>query len=161
MDYELVQRSGFTVGGVQRRFTAPDKEDPGFQDIWMNRFTPRHAEIESFCSDKGFYGVWFGDVGRGPADYLAGMSVARREAFPADLVLREVPAATYAVFESTVRTIGETYDAVFGEWLPGAAHERDPNAAHFEYYPPGTSSQDSPVFIYLPVLGSLNDRAHR
>lgn len=152
MNCDFVRRAGFTVGGVQRRFTAPDEEDPGFQDIWISRFMPRHAEIEPFCSDKGFYGVWFGNVGRGPADYLAGMPVARREGFPANLVLREVPAAMYAVFECTVRTIGETYDAIFREWLPTAGQEEDPTAPHFEYYPPGTSSQDSPVFIYLPVL---------
>jgi predicted transcriptional regulator YdeE len=151
MRYELIELAGFTVGGVQRRFSAPNKEDPGFEDIWMNRFTPRWAEIESFCTDKGFYGVWFGDIGLGPADYLAGMSVERREEFPGDLVMRDVPASTYAVFECTVRTIGETYDAIFGEWLSDAAHERDRDAPHFEYYPPGTSSQDSPVLIHMPV----------
>lgn len=151
MRYELIQRATITVGGVQRRFSAPDKEDPGFEDIWMNRFTPRWAEIESFCSDKGFYGVWFGDLGSESTDYLAGMSVENLQGFPSDLVTRDVPAATYAVFECTVRTIGETYDAIFEEWPPGAAYERDLGAPHFEYYPPGTSSQDSPVFIHVPV----------
>ena len=95
--------------------------------------------------------MWFGDLGSGPADYLAGMSVESLEGFPSDLVTRDVPASTYAVFECTVRTIGETYDTIFGEWPPGAAHERDPEVPHFEYYPPGTSSQDSPVFIHVPL----------
>jgi len=153
MEYKLVERAAFAVGGVQRRFAAPDQEDPGFQDIWMNRFMRRHAEIEPLCSDKGFYGVWFGDVRAGPADYLAGMSVAQLERFPSDLTLREVPVATYAVFECSVRTIGETYDAIFAREASGVGHELDPSAAHFEYYPPGTSSQDSRVFIYVRVTG--------
>ena len=153
MDHKLAERTAFIVGGVQRRFSAPDEEDPGFQDIWMNRFMARHGEIEPFCSDKGFYGVWFGDVDAGPADYLAGMSVARREGFPSDLALREVPAGTYAVFECSVRTIGETYDAIFKEGASGAGYSLDRSAPHFEHYPPGTSSQDSPVFIYVRVTG--------
>lgn len=140
------------VAGVEREYADPEKSDPGFADIWMGAFMPRYGDIEAACEDKGFYGVWFRGAGGRPSRYLAGAAVIDRSAVPADLTIREVPGATYAVFECTVGTIGETYGSIFGNWLAEGGYEANPELPHFEYYPPETSSQHSPVFIHVPVV---------
>jgi len=153
LEPEFVERPAVVVAGVLRKYSDSDVEDAGFQDIWMRGFMPRYGEIEPLCEDKGFYGVWFGDIRVGAADYLAGAAVTEREAVPDDLAVREIPAARYAVFRCTVGTIGETYDAIFGAWMVEGGYDLDPELPHFEYYPPETASQESPVFIYVPVAG--------
>jgi len=152
MKPDFIDTRPIVVAGVEREYANPQDDDPGYEDIWMNGFMPRYAELQPLCEDRGFYGVWFGDARGGPARYLAGAAVTDGAAVPDDLAVREIPGARYAVFECTVGTIGETYDAIFGKWLSEGHHELDPGLPHFEYYPPETASQDSPVFIHVPVL---------
>jgi hypothetical protein len=62
--------------------------------------------------DKVYYGFFFyapERVGR-PARYFAGMWVTQILEMPADWVVREIPAARYAVFETTLAQIGNTTD---------------------------------------------------
>jgi predicted transcriptional regulator YdeE len=70
------------------------------------------------------------------------------------LTLREVPASRYAVFECTVKTISDTYDRIFGGWLPTAPYGR-PGAgspkADFERYPPNTDSGDTRVLLHIAL----------
>jgi predicted transcriptional regulator YdeE len=85
-------------------------------------------------------------------DYLAGMLVENVQETPEGLALRHVPEARWAVFECTVATIGQTYDAIFKEWLPTAPYEQTgPNPDAFERYPPHTDSGDTPVLIHIKV----------
>ena len=73
---------------------------------------------------------------------------------PEGLTLREVPMSRYAVFECTVKTISDTYDWIFGQWLKTAPYPR-PNAtspkADFERYPPATDSGDTPVLLHIAL----------
>jgi predicted transcriptional regulator YdeE len=63
------------------------------------------------------------------------------------------------VFECTVATIGQTYDAIFGEWLPTAPYEQTgPNPDAFERYPPNTDSGDTPVLIHIKVRDKARAR---
>jgi predicted transcriptional regulator YdeE len=72
-----------------------------------------HEKIVPYSIDKGSYGVYFGEHDR-ELDYLAGMAVGKVESVPEGLVLREVPAGTYAKFKGTVETIGELMDIYGG-----------------------------------------------
>jgi predicted transcriptional regulator YdeE len=148
MDVEIVTRDGFAVMGVQMRCTPETAE---FEEVWMRRFMPQHDRVAALATDKGYYGVWFGTEEKGMMDYLAGMAVEKGCRAPEGFAVRDVPGGRYAVAECTVGTIGETWEAVFGEWLPASACEYDGPRAGFEYYPPETAAQDSPVMIYLPV----------
>ena len=97
MEPQFVSRGAFSVMGVQERFT-PGSED--FEGIWMNRFMPVHDRISPHSLDKAYYGVCFG-VPEDPKamDYFAGVAVAEGADCPEGLVIREVPAARYAVFQ--------------------------------------------------------------
>jgi len=128
---------------------TPQKED--FQDIWMNRFMARLGGIQPLSTDGAYYGVEFRLPDLGAMDYLAGMAVGDVPAVPDGLVLRDLPAARDAVFRCTVATIRQTFDAIFGHWLPNSPYELDPAAPGVEFYPPDTASADSPVLLHLPI----------
>jgi predicted transcriptional regulator YdeE len=79
---------------------------------------------------------------------------------PEGLTLRDVPASRYAVFQCTVDTISETYDRVFGEWVPSAPYarpERGSPKADFERYPPVTDSGDTPVRVHIALEDQPED----
>lgn len=148
MEPEFQDRAAFRVMGILARVT-PENED--FHDIWMNRFMARHDEIHPLSTDGAYYGVEFASDEQGAMDYLAGMAVGEVGSVPEGLVVRDVPAARDAVFECTVATIGQTFDAIFGRWLPDSPYEHDPGKPGFERYPPDTATGDSPVLIHVPI----------
>lgn len=148
MEPRIVTKQAFTVMGVQERCN-PDTA--GFEDIWMKRFMSFHDKVSPLSTDKAYYGVWFATDEKGMMDYVAGMAVGEVESVPEGLVVRDVPAGGYAVFEGTLKTIGETYDYAFGEWLPTSGYHLDKKLPAFEHYPPDTKGQDDPVSIYVPV----------
>ena len=103
---------------------------------------PHHNRIQPLSTDKAYYGVWFETEEEGLMDHIAGMAVEETEGLPESFVAREVPAATYAVFECSVGTIGKTWDEIYRQWLPSSEYEADLECASFEYYPPDTSGND-------------------
>jgi predicted transcriptional regulator YdeE len=70
---------------------------------------------------------------------------------PDGLTLRTLPAAKYAVFTCTMKTLSATYPFVYQQWLPASAYELDMSASDFEYYLPNADSADSPVQIFIPI----------
>jgi predicted transcriptional regulator YdeE len=121
MEPKIVDRGAFTVMGVLAH-GAPDKMD--FNDVWANRFMPHNDQVVPFSTDKAYYGLWFAsDEKDGAPDYVAGMAVENVSSVPEGLVLRQVPAARYAMFECTMKTIGETYGYAYQRWLPASPYE--------------------------------------
>lgn len=147
MEPKIVRREEFAVLGVLARVTL---ESADFEDIWLNQFMFRHDEVKPHSTHGAYYGVCF-CVGDGVIDYIAGMAVGNVPTVPAGLAMREVPTATDAVFQCTVASISPTYRSIHGEWLPNSEYEYDRSAPDFEYYPPGTETGESPVFIHIPV----------
>jgi len=144
--------------GVAGRFTL---ENEDYSTIWTKHFMAYHDQISPLSTDRAYYGVSFGTDEEDAMDYLAGMAVGRVTSVPQGLVVREVPAGRYAVFEWTVKTISEMYDHVFGNWLPASQYGYGDPLPSFEYYPPDTETVDSPVFLYVPVRrkGERNEAA--
>lgn len=149
MEPKIVERDRFTVMGIQERFT-PETED--FVGIWK-RYMVRHREIEALSDAKGWYGVCFAADAEDAMDYLAGMAVPECSQCPDGLVMREVPAARYAVFACTVATIHDAYEFIHGQWVAASPYTYDRPKPDFEEYAPGTDSGDSPVFIHIPIRG--------
>ena len=148
MEAEIVTKPGFTLLGLMERF-AHGEDD--YEGIWK-RFMAYHGQIEPLSTDKAYYGAYLPTGDRGPMDYLAAMAVAEGTVAPEGLTLCQVPEGRWAVFECTVATIGQTYDAIFQEWLPTAPYEHvGPNPDAFERYPPHTDSGDTSVLIHIEV----------
>ena len=147
MEPKLVSREAFTVMGVAVRGN-PAKLD--YNDIWMSQFMAREADIKPYSVDGAYYGAYFCTGQEGLVDMIAGMAVEGVSDAPEGLVMREVPAATYATFECTVGTIGPTWGTI-ERWLAEGEYEWDHSKSDFEYYPPETAGEASPVTIYVGV----------
>ena len=153
MAFQILERDAFTVLGVEEEFARIEREDPGFVKIWLERFEAKHEQVQPLSIDKAYYGIFFYPperVGR-PGRYLAGMQVAQIPETPADWVVREIPAAQYAVFATTLAQIGDTTDQALVRWLPEAAYEHDYPKPHFDFMPPEATRADSPVTVWIPI----------
>ena len=64
-----------------------------------------------------------------------------------------MPAQTYAVFSCTIPTIRETYQDIYGIWLPTSGYVRAPGP-ELELYGEAFDARDpASVFdVYIPVL---------
>jgi len=151
--FQIIEREAFTVLGVEEEFALIERDDPGFVKIWLERFEANHEQVRPLSLDKAYYGIFFypsKQVGR-PQRYLAGMRVVQIPETPADWVVREISAARYAVFETTLAQIGDTTDQAFARWLPGAGYEHDYPKPHFDFMPPEATRADSPVTVWIPI----------
>jgi predicted transcriptional regulator YdeE len=159
MEEPRFERKGaFRVLGVEDDAYKIDEVDPGFYDLWMNRFMARADEVGAFSVDGAHYGVWFGTRGTdiSVGTHLAGMAVTVDADPPDGWIMREVPAAEYAVFETTLEDVGDAAEYALDEWLPSADYEYDGDKPRFDLMPPGTTGPASPVFVWIPVLTKLS-----
>lgn len=153
MEPSIVDRDAFSVMGMVTRVAPENEKNENYALIW-SKFESCHEQIKIHSTDKCYYGVSIATDEEGVMDYLAGMAVGNMASVPEGLVLRELPAACYAVFECTVRTIGETYVYAFKEWLPASHFEFSGLAPVFEQYPP-EGDGESPVLIHIPVKAKM------
>lgn len=146
-------RGAFRVLGIEDDACKIEKVDPGFHDLWMNRYMSKHDVVKSYSTDGAHYAVWFGttrtDIGRGK--YLAGMAVRNDATVPDGWIIRDVPAARYAVFETTLRDVGNATEYALHRWLPLSEYELDTPKPRFDLMPPDTTGQKSPVSVWIPV----------
>jgi AraC family transcriptional regulator len=151
MKYNIVEKDAFTVMGTQTRITSADENNPDtYTKIW-DGFEQYKTQLRPISVEWRYYGVDFPTKEKGVFEYIAGMSVRSDAAAPdPNLVIRNVPAARYAVFKCTSQTIGQTYKYIFSEWLPGSRYKIDTNACSFEQYAP-REWMNRPVFIYIPI----------
>lgn len=150
MEARIVERDAFRLIGVAVR-GDPTRAD--YSDLWQNRYAARMEEIAGVTVGDECYGAYFATGEEGIDNIMAGR-IARDDAeAPAGLVCRAVPAATYACFDAQIRSIGATWGAIFGGWLPTSGYEMDPGKPSLEVYPPTevTDHAEAPVIIMLPV----------
>lgn len=141
------RKDAFWVLGIQERANPMTVDYCAF---WA-RFEARAAEVQPLAIEPAGYGVYLPTAEKGSVDVFGGMAVGANVAAPAGLVLREVPAAEYAVFECTMSTIGSTWQAIYGEWLPASGHDADHLRPCFERFAPGCHEGTVPVQIFVPV----------
>jgi len=119
----------------------------------MNRFMSRHDDVQPYNIDGAYYAVWFGTTETYflKGKYLAVMAV-RGDGKPSDgWVIRDLPATKYAVFETILRNVGDATDYALSQWLPGSDYELDTPKPRFDLMPPDTTTQESPVSVWIPV----------
>ena len=148
MEPRIADRDAFSVMGI------PAHGDPRTMDygkMW-EQFMSYHDQVKQLSVDKAYYNVYFGTEEKDTVDIVAGMAVKDVANVPDGLVVREVPAMRCAVFECTMRTIGQTYEYIYKEWFPKSQYEHDAKP-DFEYFPPDTETNNSQVLIHVPIKG--------
>jgi AraC family transcriptional regulator len=146
---EIIRRQKFLVMGTLTRIAPGTESGDKFGSIW-SEFEAHREQIKPHSTDQEYYGISFAPGDDGGFDYVAGMAVLPVQTTPTGLVVREVPAATYAVFACAVAAIGSTKQYVFTEWRSKSGYQVDTAAPAFERYPPANDTR-SPVLICIPV----------
>jgi AraC family transcriptional regulator len=92
--------------------------------------------------------------------YIIGMEAEHFDNVPEDLVCREIPQASYAVFttpkvkpEDFTASIQSTWMTIFGEWFPNSGYEHS-GGPEFEWYDERCHRQKHELIqtdIYIPV----------
>lgn len=147
-------RPAFTVVGLTARGT-PDGID--YMALW-EEFAKVEASVEDLAVSDEVFGVQYDmDDQTGEFTYLAGIAVdaeADDADIPDELTSVDVPERRYAVFETTLETVGETMDAIYGEWFPQSGHEHA-ESPEFERYGLEFDPETNPGFeVWIPLVES-------
>ena len=67
------------------------------------------------------------------------------------LTLREILGGPYAMVECTVGTQDDAFDLIEEKWVPASGYGKDESRPTLDCYPPDTVSDDSPMFICIPI----------
>ena len=150
MEPEFISRPAFTVIGIKYRGRNDNNEIPA---LWEAFFPDKATLIEHKVDPRVSYGVEDNmDMTTGEFDYMAGYEVPAGWPTPAGLERWEIPAQTYAVFNTTLPVIRQIFDYVYSEWLPQSGYRRVPGP-EFELYDqdfdPGRGKLT--MYLYVPV----------
>jgi len=149
MQPEFVTKPAFTVAGKSIHTKPMTPEIPA---LW-NQYGPSMGTLPHLAEPDVSYGVMAHfDQTIGELDYLAGEAVTQTDDLPADLTRWEVPTNTYAVFETTLTTINQTFAYIYETWLPTASYQQL-DAPYFERYDETFNPHDpnAKLAIYIPV----------
>ncbi len=67
------------------------------------------------------------DESSGEYDYMAAYAVTEVKDIPEGMESWTLPAQIYADFPCTMSTIRQTYDAIYGQWLPASTYRHAPS----------------------------------
>ena len=157
MKPKIVSREAMTVVGLEYVGKNEQREIPALWDI----FWKRHQEVRDKTQPGVALGVC-GDVREdGAFSYVAGFQVQQAKEVPEGMVVKQVPAAKYAVFthrgslSDVENGLDSTYAAIYREWLPASGYEQA-DSPDFELYDErfvfGQPQQpQSEMDIYIPI----------
>lgn len=149
MDVEIVALPAMKVAGVLLRSKPMSAAIP---QLW-GTFDAHARTIPHVVRSQVCYGLCDNmDEQTGEFDYLAAVEVAGASDMPAGITVWEVPAATYAVFPTTLPEIGAAYDRIYGQWLPASGYQRAPGP-DIEVYGENFNAEvaGSIFHLYVPV----------
>jgi predicted transcriptional regulator YdeE/DNA-binding transcriptional MerR regulator len=148
MEPNIITKPAFTVVGMRYFGKNENGEIPALWD----RLNPRWHEFKNQADDAA-YGVCTDMNDEGLFEYVAGIAVTDASHVPEGMVVRQVPEATYAVFETTLRGIRQVYDYAMNTWLPQSAYEWA-NSPDFELYDDSfdpANPEESTLYVYIPI----------
>lgn len=145
----IINRESFVVMGFLTRITPETECSETYELIWRE-FETFHEIIKPLSTDLNYYGITYNTDEVNVFDYLAGMAVKDLIEVPEGLMIKQIPSASYVVFESPVYAIGETYQYIFAEWFSQSLYKPGGDAPVFEQYPP-QGQEELLVLIYIPI----------
>ena len=149
MEPKIVSLPAFTVVGVHYHGKNENYE---IKQMWDD-FGPRMHEIRHIVDKHACFGISANvDEQTHEFDYFAAFEVHSSADIPEGMVSFDVPAATYAVFHTTLPGIGETFDHAYCNWLPQSGYQATggPDLELYgEEFDP--SDPDSTFELYIPI----------
>ncbi len=157
MDYRITEKKAFKVVGKGIRVSC--KEGENFKRVprfWEESGKDGTMErMSALAGPMGMFGICM-EFDPPQEEFTYMIAVERpKGTVPADFVEKEIPAASWAVFDSVgpmPGAIQEVWKRVFSEWLPATGYEHA-DAPELEVYPLGnTSAADYRCEVWVPII---------
>ena len=145
---KIVERADVDVLGFGARINPTEAD---YSEIWASGFGPIQENVEALAVEPGYYGVYYGTDNENLVDFVAGVAVGDLDTVPDGATCRRVPGGTYAAFECKMATIGATWEAIYGKWLPTSGYDEDPARPGIERFPPRGDGPDAPVTVMVAI----------
>ena len=160
MDYKILKKPAFTVAGRIRRFTTDVEQNMVQIGEWCVEFmnSAERQKLVGLVKNQpgavtggGMLGICLKVEQEEEWSYAIVVELPEGTS-PSPFGTLEVPAATYAVFETTLDDISKCWRQIFAEWFPSTGYEHS-GAPELEVYPPGDDmNPDSKMEIWVPVV---------
>ena len=155
MNYKIEEKSGFTVVGVKEFMsTANEEQKTKIPQMWSNLPKEMFMKIGALSDREptNCLGIC-ADMYDGGFDYW--IAAATTKPCPEGLSSLEIPACTWAIFESVgpmPTAIQEVWGRIYGEWFPASGYEHA-MAPEIEWYSDGdTNAADYRSEVWIPVV---------
>ncbi len=155
MNYRIETKEAFRIVGVKKRYALKAEDNLKTIPLFW-RETQQAGMIPKLCElmSKAPMGVLGICAGMDENDFDYYIAVASDKPLPEGMNEYEIPACTWAIFESVgpmPNAIQELQTHIVSEWLPGSGYEYA-NAPDLEVYPEGDQySPDYKCEVWLPV----------
>ena len=151
MEPIVKSKPAFTIIGLQFRGTNENNACP---KLW-DKFLPRMADLQPLLVEPvTAFGVCSDfDMKVNIFTYTVGLEVKDSNTIPNEMVSMEIPEQEYAIFETTLPSIMQTFEMIYKNWLPKSEYIRA-GGPEFELYDTDFNPEiaDSKMYIYVPVL---------
>ena len=155
MNYRIIEQPAFRVVGIPSDNGTWNLEDAGAKatEYWASLDAGVHRVLDLMdgSEPQGLLGVQFCRDGAFDG-YMA--CVATQQPCPEGMEAREVPAATYAVFEcegAMPDAMGDLWHRILTEWLPASGYAWSSGTDVERYLTPNMTAPDSKSEVWLPV----------
>ncbi|WBL13164.1 AraC family transcriptional regulator [Sutcliffiella sp. NC1] len=165
MNYRIEQKEGFNIVGIMKRVPIVfEGENPEIAAMWQSLTMERIEELQKLSNidPKGIIQASTNfSEGRmeekGYLDQYIGVATTREK--PKYFSKLEVPALTWAIFESTgpfPNTLQETWGRIYSEWFPSSNYQVKEGPEILSIKSKDLTSPSVKCEIWIPVLKMLN-----
>lgn len=175
MDYRIIEKPAFEVVGKSKRVStkivqnfviSPEIWEKFWWEFWDEFYRDkRYESLEKLTRGKpgritgaGYLGVITIENNMEGFSYAVGVEKPDM-AVPAGFEVIHIPAATWAVFESTgplPKAIHDVEDRIFLEWFPSTGYEHDDKPELEVYLPGNRESEDYRCQVWMPIVKKKN-----
>ncbi|MFD0590354.1 effector binding domain-containing protein [Paenibacillus sp. GCM10027627] len=158
MDYRIENKEAFTLVGKSINTTTQNGENHNqITQFWQDVLSDgTFSDLLTIAQEEKSFGACYNlNQATGQFSYLIGVNSSLDAAKENNYQVREIPAATWAVFTSVgplPHTIQQTFTRVFQEWFPATGYEHAGGSELEVYYPGDTSVDDYRCEIWIPIL---------
>ena len=146
----IEQKRGLLIAGLSAPLSR--QNTAGIPAQWQ-RFSPYLGRIPGQVGQDA-YGVVLNADSTGNMEYLCGVEVDSFARCPSELRQLEVKPRQYAVFQHRghISAIGQTWNAIWNDWLPGSGHQAA-DAPVIEHYTPAFNPQtgNGGLSLWVPI----------
>lgn len=155
LEPKIIFNDEFKIIGLSCTTTNTENKEKGIIPSLWDKFISRIGEVKNTASSTRTFGLC--EVIEDSNDsftYVCCKDVENFDFVPEGMVAKVVPSSRYAVFthKGSVESLGETYDYIYGSWLPKSGYEINGIKYDFELYDERfDNSSSSEMDIYIPI----------